>query len=299
MFKKEEKTFIKNIKSSGRISSQFVVSDKVIKRASSGRKYIDILLKDKTGEIIGRIFPDNYVKDIINTINIGKIYRILGNVNEFPHGSGRFNIIVNEFKQLSEEEYDINDFIKISDTNQEELKSEIKITIKEIKNENLKKLLNSFFDDKEFTEEFYSSPSAIIHHHNYIGGLLEHTAEVLKICKTTAEIFPELNKDLLYTGAILHDVGKIRIYDYDMVRIKHNTIGKLLDHLFISTDMVKEKMHEIEMPKELEIEVLHLILSHHGKVINGWGSPVNPQTPEAVTLHYADNLDAKVKKILQ
>jgi 3'-5' exoribonuclease len=177
--------------------------------------------------------------------------------------------------------------------------TEIEDTITEIQNEELKKLLIAFFNDEKFTEEFYNAPSAKIHHHNYFGGLLEHTAEVLKICKVSCEIFPELNKDLLYTGAILHDVGKIKTYDYDLVRIDFSKDGKLLDHLYLSCDLVNDKIKEIGMSDDLASEVLHLILSHHGEVKNGWGSPVNPQTAEAVALHNADNLDAKVKGKLQ
>lgn len=300
MFKKENEDFVENIDSRMRIRSQFVVADKVIKIGkSSGRRYIDVNLSDKTGEIVGRMFPEENIEDVFNPITPGKIYRIIGNANEFPQGSGRFNIIVNVIKELSEEEYDINDFIKTSDRNKDEMIVEIETTINEIKNEHLKKLLDIFFNDEKFTEEFYSSPSAKIYHHNYVGGLLEHTAEVLKICKVTAEIFPELDKDLLYTGAILHDIGKIKTYNYDLVMIDFSKDGKLLDHLFISTDMVKEKIKETKMPEDLATEILHLILSHHGEVKNGWGSPVNPQTPEAVALHNADNLDAKVKGMIQ
>lgn len=299
MFKKAEEDFIENIDSRRRISSQFVVVDKVMKTASTGRRYIDLTLSDKTGNIVGRKFPEENVDEQFNSITPGKIYRILGNANDFPKGSGRFNIIIDIIKELSEEEYDINDFIKTSDRNKDELFKEIEITISGIIDENLKNLLNVFFNDKKFTEEFRNAPSAKIHHHNYVGGLLEHTAEVLKICKILCEIFPELDKDILYTGAILHDIGKIKTYDYDLVRIDFSKDGKLLDHLYLSCDLVKDKMKEIKMPDELASELLHLILSHHGEVRNGWGSPVNPQTPEAVALHNADNLDAKVKGMLQ
>ncbi len=115
---------------------------------------------------------------------------------------------------------------------------------------NLKNLLMAFFNDEEFSQEFYNAPSAKFYHHNYMGGLLEHSVGVLKLCKTASEIFPELDKDLLYTGAILHDVGKLKAYDYDLVKIEFSEEGKLLDHIYISCDMVKEKINEIEMPLE-------------------------------------------------
>lgn len=299
MFKKKEEDFVENIKERRRIGSQFVVSDKIIKRSKNGRRYIDLTLADKTGQIIGRIFPEDSVEATFDPITPGKIYRIIGNANEFPQGSGRFNIIINIIKQLSEEEYDMDDFIKTSDKDKEDLISEIENTIEELENKDLKILLNAFFDDENFKESFYNAPSAKVYHHNYIGGLLEHTVGVLDMCKTACKTFPELDKDLLYTGAILHDVGKLETYDYDLVRIDFSEEGKLLDHLFLSCKMVQEKIDETKMPKEIANQLLHMILSHHGEVRNGWGSHVNPQTPEAVALHHADNLDAKVKGKLQ
>lgn len=299
MFKKNEEDFVKNLDSKRRIRSQFLVMDKDERTAKTGTKYLNLTLSDKTGQIIGRIFSNENIGKINEDIKIGKIYRVLGDLSEFPRGSGKFNMIIDVIKELSEEEYDINDFIKTSEKNKNELIFELEKTMIEIENKYLKKLLNAFFDDKKFAEQFFNSPSAKLHHHNYMGGLLEHSIEVLQICKFTCNIFPELNKDLLYTGAILHDVGKIKTYTYDLVSIDFSEEGRLLDHLFISCDMVKEKINEIEMPEELSNQLLHLILSHHGDVRNGWGSPVNPQTPEAVALHHADNLDAKVKGILQ
>jgi 3'-5' exoribonuclease len=299
MFKKNEEDYVKNLNSKRRIRSQFVVADKEERISKNGKKYLNLTLSDKTGQIIGRIFSDENIGKINEDTKIGKIYRVLGDLNEFPRGSGNFNMIINVIKELSEGEYDINDFIKTSEKNIEELIFEIFSTIDNMENYYFKNLLKSFFSDKNFAEQFFTSPSAKLHHHNYIGGLLEHSVEVLQICKFTCEIFPELDEDLLYTGAILHDVGKIKTYTYDLVSIDFSEEGRLLDHLFISCDIVKETINEIEMPEELSNQLLHLILSHHGDVRNGWGSPVNPQTPEAVALHHADNLDAKVKGMLQ
>ncbi|MBI5680089.1 MAG: HD domain-containing protein [Methanobacterium sp.] len=299
MFKKNDEDYVKNLDSKRRIRTQFVVADKVEKRAKSGKKYIDFTLSDKTGQIIGRKFSDVNINEIFDKTEIGKIHRVLGDLNEFPRGSGKYNIIIDTITELNENEYDINDFIKTSEKNRDKLMLEIYSTIEEMENVYFIKLLNSFFFDEKFKKKFFDSPSAKMHHHNYIGGLLEHSVEVLEICKFTCKIFPELDKDLLHTGAILHDIGKIKTYTYDLVSIDFSEEGRLLDHLFISCDMVKEKINEIEMPEELSNQILHLILSHHGDVRNGWGSPVNPLTPEAVALHHADNLDAKVKGMLQ
>lgn len=299
MFKKSDEDFIENLNSRRQIRSQFVIADKMFKKAKTGRTYIDVTLTDKTGRIVGRMFPKEDVEGKYEAICIGNICRVLGKVNEYPSGSGRYNIIIDNFKELSEDEYEIDDFVITSDRDKANLIAEIDGTIAGMGNVYLKNLLKAFFSDKMFTDEFFNSPSAKFYHHNYMGGLLEHSVEVLKLCKTACEIFPELDNNLLYTGAILHDVGKLKTYDYDLVKIEFSDEGKLLDHLYLSCDMVKEKINEIEMPEDLSTQLLHLILSHHGEVSNGWGSPVDPKTPEAVALHHADNLDAKVKGILQ
>jgi 3'-5' exoribonuclease len=300
MFKKEE-DFIENLKTVRRINTSFVIANKTIKTARNGKDYIEFSLTDKTGEITARMFPNRDTNEIYENIDKKSIYSITGTVDEFPRNSRNFSVKIDGFKKLAEDEYDLDDFIRTSPKNQNELVNEINITIKEMDNPHLKNLLKSFICDEKFTEEFYNAPSAKIHHHNYIGGLLEHTVGVLVICKKTCEVFTQLDQDLLYTGAILHDIGKLRAYDYDLVSIDISNEGKLLDHLFISCDMVKEKIRDSgnEMPEDIQTNLLHILLSHHGDVQNGWGSPVSPKTPEAVALHHADNLDAKVKGMLQ
>ena len=300
MFKKEE-DFIENLSSVRRISTSFVIANKTIKTARNGKDYIEFSLTDKTGEITGRMFPNRDAHDIYENIYKKNIYNIKGSVDEFPRNSGNFSIKIDSFQKMGEDEYDLDDYIRTSQKNQKELIREINVTISELGNLHLKNLLKAFFCDEKFTEEFYNAPSAKIHHHNYLGGLLEHTVEVLLICKKACEIFPQLDQDLLYSGAILHDIGKLKTYDYDLVSIDISNEGKLLDHLFISCDMVNEKIRDnkIEIPDDIHINLLHILLSHHGDIQNGWGSPVSPKTPEAVALHHADNLDAKVRGILQ
>ena len=234
-----------------------------------------------------------------DTINLGSICRIVGRISEFPSGSGKFNMVINVLNELDEDEYLLEDFIMASDNNSDDLISEIRTTIKEMKSTELKNLLKSFFCDKNFTEQFYNAPAAIVHHHNYMGGLLDHTVEVLKISKTACEIFPDLNPDLLYCGVLLHDVGKIKTYTYGTGPIGFSEEGELLDHIYISCEMVKVRLEKLEIPEEISNQILHMILSHHGYISYGWGSPVDPKTPEAKTLHYSDDMDAKIKETFQ
>ena len=295
---KKEEDFIENLKVTRDISSEFAVSEKIIRTSAKGRKYLDITLTDKTGQMDGRMFPSD-VESIFDSINLGRVYEVMGRISEFPSGSGKYNMVINIIDELKEGDYQLEDFVMASQNNKNDQIGEITRAINEVQDINIKNLLKAFFCDNEFTKEFYIAPAAIVHHHNYMGGLLDHSVEILEICRTMCQIFPDLNKDLLYTGVLLHDIGKTKTYTYGTGPIGFSKEGDLLDHIYISCEMVKERMRELETPEELSNQILHMILSHHGYVSNGWGSPVDPKTPEALALHYADNMDAKVKEALQ
>ncbi len=304
MVNKNDEDFVENLNSNREIVSKFVFIDKEIKRSQKGRNYLQLTLSDKTGQIVARNFPDQDVQTVHDGVELGKIYHIMGKLSEFPRGSGNYSIILNKFRLVAEDKYDMDDFVIHSVKSKQDMLAEIEKTVNSMENEYLSALMNSFLQDEEFIEKYANAPSAKFYHHNYSGGLLEHSVEVLHICQTTCELFPQLDKDLLYTGAILHDMGKIKAYDYDLLSINYSEEGELLDHIFIGCDMVQEKVRLLEsegvkIPEDVVNHLLHLILSHHGDVNNGWGSPVSPKTPEAVALHHADNLDAKVKGILQ
>jgi 3'-5' exoribonuclease len=295
---KKEEDFIENLNVTRDISSEFAVSEKIIRTSAKGRKYLDLTLADKTGQIDGRMFtPD--VDIIFESINLGRVYNVIGRISEFPPDSGKYNMVVNIIDELNEGEYLLEDFVMVSKSNSNDQIAEITRAINEVEDIHIQNLLKAFFLDDDFTKEFYIAPAAIVHHHNYMGGLLDHSVEILEICRTMCKIFPDLNKDLLYCGVLLHDIGKTKTYTYGTGPIGFSEEGDLLDHIYISCEMVKERMIKLETPEELSNQILHMILSHHGYVINGWGSPVDPKTPEALALHYADNMDAKVKEALQ
>jgi len=295
---KKVEDFIENLNVTRDISSKFAVSEKIMRTSAKGRKYLDFTLADKTGQMDGRMFtPD--VDIIYDSINLGRVYDVIGRISEFPPDSGKYNMVVNLIDELDEGEYLLEDFVMISQNNSDDQIKEISRAINEVQDVNIKSLLEAFFCDDDFTKEFYMAPAAIVHHHNYMGGLLDHSVEILEICRTMCKIFPDLNKDLLYCGVLLHDIGKIKTYTYGTGPIGFSEEGDLLDHIYISCEMVKERMVKLETPQELSNQILHMILSHHGYMSNGWGSPVDPKTSEAWTLHFADNMDAKVKEALQ
>jgi 3'-5' exoribonuclease len=295
---KKELDFVENLNVTRDISSEFAVSEKIIRTSAKGRKYLDFTLTDKTGQIDGRMFTSD-VETIYDSIKLGRVYNVIGRISEFPMDSGKYNMVVNIIDELEEGEYRLKDFVMVSDNNSDVQITKLNNAINEVENVKIKSILEAFFCDDQFTKEFYIAPAAIVHHHNYMGGLLDHTVEILEICKTMCKIFPDLNKDLLYCGVLLHDIGKIKTYTYGTGPIGFSEEGDLLDHIYISCEMVKQRMINLEISEQLSNQILHMILSHHGEISNGWGSPVDPKTPEAVTLHYADNMDAKVKKLFQ
>lgn len=283
--------FVKNLKG-GSILSKFAISNKSIKLTKHGNEYLDVTLSDKTGEITGRMFSNGKLNSTVQDLENGDICSIKGNVEEYQ---GRLNLKISEMIGCSVEEFDKKDFLHSSEKNTSELMEVIADTINQMKNPQLKNLLKLFFDDEKFKNEFCNAPAAVRMHHNYIGGLLEHTSQVLILCKTICQNYPELDKDLLFTGAILHDIGKMKIYRQNGFSIEYTEDGLLLEHIYISAQMVKERANKILISEETVKKTIHLILSHHGDVSNGWGSAVSPFLPEATALHYADNLDAKVK----
>jgi 3'-5' exoribonuclease len=166
-----------------------------------------------------------------------------------------------------------------------------------MENDYLKRVVLSFLNDPEFVSSFKKAPAAKIHHHNYIGGLIEHTQSVMVVCETVCKLYPELDRDLLLAGAILHDVGKTAAYEYTF-RIDVTEEGGLVDHIVLGYQMVEDKIKGIEgFPDELRLRLLHLILSHHR--YGEWGSPVKPLFAEAEALCYADMLDAQLREFLQ
>jgi 3'-5' exoribonuclease len=295
---KKVEDFIENLNVTRDISSKFAVAEKIIRTSAKGRKYLDLSLADKTGQMDGRMFtPD--VDIIFESINLGRVYNVIGRISEFPPDSGKYNMVVNIIDELKEGEYLLEDFVMISQNNSDDQIAEINRAINEVQNIHIKNLLKAFFCDSDVTKEFYIAPAAIVHHHSYMGGLLDHSVEILDICRTMCKIFQDLNKDLLYCGVLLHDIGKIKTYTYGTGPIEFSEEGDLLDHIYLSCEMVKERMIKLETPEELSNQILHMILSHQGYVSDGWGSSVDPKTPEALTLHFADNMDAKVKEALQ
>ncbi|MHA1270575.1 MAG: 3'-5' exoribonuclease YhaM family protein [Candidatus Helarchaeota archaeon] len=297
MEKIKKELFVDEIKSNKlneTINTSFMLIFKDKRMTKNQKLYYYLKFRDKTGIIEGRIFSPEIGEPKVDfeLLKLGDYYEINAFYDEY-------GLKVNKIKKLDISEIDEVDYVYEIKIDIECLYAEIVEKIQSIKNEYLKKLLDLFFNDKKFVENFKNCPSASVHHHNYIGGNLEHTLGVVKVAEVISSFY-KLDRDLVITGAILHDIGKFYTYDYDIKTnvISENDTGKLLGHLILSFDMINDKIKEIEnFPESLKIKINHLILSHHGKI--EWGSPVDPLTPEAQCLHLADLSDSRVKKMIQ
>jgi 3'-5' exoribonuclease len=200
---------------------------------------------------------------------------------------------IHSVKILEKGQYNEEDFIKKTKKDIEKMYLGLQEYVEKIQDEKLKLLLRNIL--LELETKLKKHPAAISIHHNWVGGLLEHILEILRYCELSAELYPELSKDLLFTGAILHDIGKLEEMEMT-ARIKGTNTGQFIGHLVLGSIFVSRKMDEIGLDNQLKDKILHMIVSHHGKPEQG--SPKEPMFPEAVVLHYADELSSKTVEML-
>ncbi|MCX6670421.1 MAG: HD domain-containing protein [Euryarchaeota archaeon] len=305
--KRKKEQYIENLRDGDAINDFFAVKLKKAQRPYKRGMFFEFLATDKTGEISVKYWGGenkDRVKRLYESFNTGDVVQVrTGMVENYED---RLQISVNEntggVRKCAPNEYDVTDFLPaLPEERIEELHEIIKKELKTIQNEALKNLLASFFNDPEFVKMYLHSPSAISRHHNYIGGNLEHTVGVIRLCQNISEMYPSVNKDLLLSGALLHDVGKLKEYTY-AAAIDISDEGNFIGHIVIGEQWIREKIQELrtngeEFSTELEHQLIHLILSHHGKY--EWGSPKLPKLLEACILHQADLMDSQVKNYLQ
>lgn len=286
-----KKQFAKELKPGQVVQDVFYLVHRELRDRRDGGSFLILELADKTGTISGKIWDD--AKTLFDLAIPGQFVRITGTVREY---SGALEISVKELTLVPITEISQDDFIPKSRFKLEELLAELKEYFNFIDNEYLLKLVKSFFDDEEFVEQFKTAPGATKVHHAYLGGLLEHTVLMLRLTKGIPNSYPEIDYPLLVAGIILHDVGKIKEYCWEKA-IAHTDEGKLLGHIVMGYEMVSNKIDQIpNFPAELKRVLLHMILTHHGRL--EYGSPKTPKFVEAFLLHILDNTDARVMMFL-
>lgn len=259
----------------------------------AGEFFLKMILGDVSGSIKAILWDTAGVKELPQK---GDVIFVRGEVGDY-YGP---QVVISDLRKLDPEKINRSYFQPVSDRDPREMLQELKeIISNDIKNPHLKLLLLSFFNDKEFTRRFALAPAARSIHHNYAGGLLEHTLEVIRICRHLASLYPDhLRLDLLLTGATLHDVGKIEEYDPASLDFEFSDRGKLVGHISIGKEMLDQKISQIPaFPFQLKLELEHMILSHHG--MREWGSPEVPKTIHAFTLFHADLVSARLNQFVR
>jgi len=286
--------FVRDLRPGDRVLGFFLVRHKQLEsfRDASRGEFLTLMLGDRSGEMLARVWEEGPA--LAQTFDEGQVVKVLGEVEEYLD---RWQVIVEKIRPAREEEYDLADFLPATERDVQDMVAEVRRAAEMVENRHLRALLAHFFDDPQFLADFSRAPAARRVHHAYLGGLLEHTVEVVSLCRALLEIHPQIHADLLLTGALLHDVGKTREFDYTW-DIDYSDEGRLLGHVVMSLQMVDRALVQLpDFPAELALRLRHMILSHHGRY--EWGAPRRPKTLEAAALHYTENLSAQVNRFQQ
>ena len=257
----------------------------------NGKSYENVILQDKTGVIDAKIWDPN--SQGIEDFDMLDYIDVVGDVTSFQ---GALQVSIKRVRKAREGEYIEEDYLPVSERNIDEMYEELLTYVHNIENPYLKQLTDSYFVENEaFIKAFKGHSAAKSVHHGFVGGLLEHTLSVTKNCDYFAATYPILNRDLIVSAAIFHDIGKLE----ELSTFPENDYtdeGQLLGHIMIGAEMVGERIRTIPgFPKGTANELKHCILAHHGEL--EYGSPKKPALAEALALSFADNIDAKMETI--
>lgn len=281
-----KKLYVVNLREGSRIEEVFLVVSKSVANTRTGSQFLKMTLADKTGTVdsvkwdaseseIARISEDDYVQ----------VQATVKSYNDHPQ------LVIESFHRYGEA-IEPADFLRSSPRDNDEMMSELTAVLGQVINPKLRTLLDAFFSNSDYALKFRQAPAAKKLHHAYIGGLLEHTLNVVRACAVLADLYPNIDRDLLLTAAALHDIGKIDEYVWTS-SIKFSDAGHLVGHVVGGAMAVKEAADKIEgFDPMVSLALQHMILAHHGE--KEWGSPKQPKSIEAVMLHAADDLDAKL-----
>lgn len=284
----EKKSFINQIKEGQPLEDIFLVKEMNRAETRTGKPYLVLTLMDRTGEMGARLW-DN-VDAFIDLCPPGSLVMISGQAQAYR---GTLQIKIDSLVTADAKDVDTGLFLQSSTRPQEEMAGEIVSLVKSVQDPFCRTLLQNFTKDKVFWMEFERAPAAKNMHHAYLGGLLEHTLAVAKLASLLADFYPGLDRDLLLTGALLHDIGKTRELAFDTFPFDYSDRGRLVGHLVLGVEMLREKINTVpDFPKDLATRLEHLILSHHGRY--EFGSPALPMISEAFVLNFIDDLDAKL-----
>jgi 3'-5' exoribonuclease len=286
------KIYINEIKENDHVDSLFLVKEKSSAVTKTGNPYLKLKLADRSGEIEGRIWTS--VENVAGSFEKDGFVHVMGKAVSFQE---RLQVNITSIESVKEEEILFSDFFPMTEKDIEEMFESLSKISQQIKNPHLSQLLQLFWEDESFIKLFKMAPASKWLHHNYLGGLLEHTLSVVQLALKIASHYQGLNMDLLLTASIFHDLGKVDELSYHR-SFDYSDEGRLLGHIILGIERVEDKIKQLpDFPKDLSTLLKHFLLSHHGQYI--WGSPKKPMTLEAVMLHFLDDMDAKINGIQQ
>jgi 3'-5' exoribonuclease len=272
------------------ITSSFVVTTKQVKPKKSGEPYLALTLADRGGQIEAKMW-DN-VEDSIDAFEQEDFLKIKGLLNKYKN---RFQITIHKLRRMSDSEVDFADYLPKTTKDVDGLWLTLEDFVGSFQDPHLRALVQAFMSDPEIAAAYRNAPAAKTLHHAYIGGLLDHVVSLFRSCDLLCRNYPQVNRDLLLTGVFLHDIGKIHELTY-MRSFSYTTRGQLLGHMIIELEMLQTKLAQFpDFPPGLKTLIEHLIISHHGHY--EFGSPKLPMFPEALMLHYLDDLDSKMESM--
>ena len=284
--------YIESFKEGLHTSDIYLCKNKQIALTKSGKEYGNLLLQDKTGTIDGKIWD-------LHSPGVGSFetldyVQVEADVTLFQ---GSYQLNIKRIRKAAAGEYVEADYLPVSKKNIDKMYKELLGYGRTIKNPYLSQLVLGFFENAKFARMFSFHSAAKSVHHGFVGGLLEHTLSVTKMCDYYASYYPQLNRDLLLTAAMFHDIGKLK----ELSTFPENDYtddGQLLGHIVIGTEMLGDKIRTISgFPPKLALELKHCILAHHGEL--EYGSPKKPALLEALALNFADNTDAKMETMIE
>ena len=272
------------------ITSHFVVAVKQVKSKKSGELYLSLILADRSGQLQANMW-DN-VNDAISSFDQDDFVKVKGVIHKY---NGRWQLTIHKMRKLGDSEIDYADYLPKTSKDIEKLWQTICDYVETFENPWLKTLLKEFLADDAIVAAYKTAPAAKSLHHAFVGGLLDHVVSLFNICDLAVRNYPQVNRDLLLSGAFLHDIGKLHELAYQR-SISYTTKGQLLGHMIIELGMLHEKIERVPgFPDELRVLLEHMIISHHGQY--EYGSPKLPMFPEALMLHYLDDLDSKMESM--
>jgi 3'-5' exoribonuclease len=270
------------------VTVQFIVINKEVRQKKTGEPYLSLQLADRTGEIEAKMW-DN-VEEVMHTFDRDDFVKAKGLMQLYQK---RAQFTIHKLRRLEDSEVEFGDYFPCSDRSPEDMFRELQDTVAGIANPHLRLLLQAVLADASIAEKFKTAPAAKSIHHACRGGLLEHVLSLCTLARLTAAHYKDVDLDLVLTGVVLHDIGKIEELSYYR-SFGYSSEGQLLGHIIIGLRILADKVRDIpDFPPRLRTLVEHLIISHHGEL--DFGSPKVPSFPEALLLHHLDNLDSKME----